>query len=42
MYEGKIVGIIPRDAVDIQQLGAMMAGAGDNQSIEEIQQVKVE
>jgi ABC-type uncharacterized transport system ATPase subunit len=42
MYEGKIVGIVPREAVDIQQLGAMMAGAGDNQSIEEIHQIKVE
>lgn len=27
MYEGKIVGIVPRERVDIQQLGAMMAGA---------------
>ncbi|MEO8610562.1 MAG: ABC transporter ATP-binding protein [Chloroflexota bacterium] len=42
MYEGKIVGIIARDAVDLRQLGAMMAGAGDNQSIEEMHQVKVE
>jgi ABC-type uncharacterized transport system ATPase subunit len=27
MYEGQIVGLVPRDTVDIQQLGAMMAGA---------------
>jgi general nucleoside transport system ATP-binding protein len=27
MYEGKIVGIIPRESVDMQQLGAMMSGA---------------
>lgn len=42
MYEGKIVGIIPREAVDIQQLGAMMAGATDKHPVEELQQVKVE
>jgi len=27
MYEGRIVGEVPREQVDIQQLGAMMAGA---------------
>ncbi len=30
MYEGKIVDIMPREAVNIQQLGAMMAGASTN------------
>jgi simple sugar transport system ATP-binding protein len=42
MYEGRIVAVVPRDAVDIRQLGAMMAGARGNQPIEEIQEVKVE
>jgi ABC-type uncharacterized transport system ATPase subunit len=30
MYEGRIVGIIPREAVDMRQLGAMMAGASED------------
>lgn len=27
MYEGRIVGIMPREGVDVKQLGAMMAGS---------------
>jgi general nucleoside transport system ATP-binding protein len=27
MYEGRIVGILPREGVDVRQIGAMMAGA---------------
>jgi simple sugar transport system ATP-binding protein len=27
MYEGRVVGIVPRDGVDVKHLGAMMAGS---------------
>ncbi len=27
IYEGRIVGVLPRDAADVQQIGLMMAGA---------------
>jgi simple sugar transport system ATP-binding protein len=27
MYEGRIVGVVPRSTADLQQLGLMMAGA---------------
>jgi simple sugar transport system ATP-binding protein len=27
MYEGRIMGVVPRESVDIRQIGAMMAGA---------------
>jgi ABC-type uncharacterized transport system ATPase subunit len=27
IYEGRIVGVVPRSTADVQQLGLMMAGA---------------
>ncbi|MHB8757679.1 MAG: ABC transporter ATP-binding protein, partial [Bacillota bacterium] len=27
MYEGEIMGVVPRDAADVNELGLMMAGA---------------
>ncbi len=36
MYEGRIVGIMPREQVNIRQLGAMMAGTSVN-TVEEIE-----
>jgi ABC-type uncharacterized transport system ATPase subunit len=27
MFEGRIVGVVPRDSADVQQIGLMMAGS---------------
>jgi simple sugar transport system ATP-binding protein len=37
MYEGRIVGEVPRDKVDINQLGMMMAGATLEESADMLQ-----
>ena len=42
MYEGKIVGVVPREAVNIEQLGAMMAGASGEHPIEKMGKVTVQ
>jgi simple sugar transport system ATP-binding protein len=42
MYEGKIVGIVPREAITVQQLGAMMAGIALDSTVEESGEVTVQ
>jgi simple sugar transport system ATP-binding protein len=34
MYEGRIVGSVPRENINVQQLGAMMAGASQESLLE--------
>lgn len=42
MYEGKIVGVVAREAITIEELGAMMAGAEGEHRIEKIGKVTVQ